>query len=226
MNICGMRMIYYAFKLWKGERKMYFSHTFNMRWEFCYLSSAYLVLLNRNAPVYEFMCENVRNFHRFALKWRQSSRNSEEYKAKMRSDGRKAHSPHRWSFADHPIRCKTTDRFPPTTNHKPLIALQTSAAHRQTDHWQESYHQPYRSSRICHSLLFTTTLDNCKTKTNRETFLPSWQLGVAGKVSPSPNNGHEKSTMICVRCALPGVYGGYGRNLSFFYRMLDPRLSS
>ncbi len=52
-----------------------------------------------------------------------------EAQRKLCSDGENAHSAHRWTLSDHPIRCKTTDRFPPTTNPKPLSALQPSSAH-------------------------------------------------------------------------------------------------
>jgi len=74
----------------------------------------------------------ARNSHRLTVKRRKSSRNYEKREGNC-SDGGKAHSAHRWTLSDHPIRCKTTDRFPPTTNPKPLSALQPSSAHRQTD---------------------------------------------------------------------------------------------
>lgn len=72
------------------------------------------------------------NSHRLTVKRRKSSRNYEERKGNC-SDRGKAHSAQRWTLSDHPIRYKTTDRFPPTTNPKPLSALQPSSAHRQTD---------------------------------------------------------------------------------------------
>lgn len=79
----------------------------------------------------------ARNSHRLTVKRRKSSRNYEKSKGNC-SDRGKAHSAHRWTLSDHPIRCKTTDRFPPTTNPKPLSALQPSSAHRQT----VPYHHP------------------------------------------------------------------------------------
>lgn len=137
--------------------------------------------------------------------------------SKLCSDRGKAHSAHRWTLSDHPIRCKTTDRFPPTTNPKPLSALQPSSAHRQT----VPYHHPalFQDFHGSVSLLCTNYLDNSEAETKEDTYNPNSSILTAWTCwgsFPSANNEHGKLGMIHVRCALSGVLGRYERNLSFY----------
>lgn len=90
-----------------------------IRWEFGYLNTACLVLLNWNAPVYEFLCEIRKEFSQIPIESSKEFKKRREAQRKLCSDRGKAHSAHRWTLSDHPIRCKTTDRFPPTTHHQP-----------------------------------------------------------------------------------------------------------
>ncbi len=103
-----------------------------IRWEFGYLNTSCLVLLNWNAPVYEFVCEIRKELSQIPIESTKEFKKLREAQRKLCSDREKAHSAHRWTLSDHPIRCKTTNRFPPTTNPKPLSALQPSSAHIQT----------------------------------------------------------------------------------------------